>query len=482
MKVRRADARFLLPRPVQTAAVIEPLAGWSETLEAAGVEVNGREAPDVAVAAAGDSARAFATGAGMVILEGRGGGRRLAAAGFDVMRYLARPQLESPEFFLPLQGAPGAYALRHWATEDRRWRRVRNRLLAEAAARGVLPEVVPGVAIGTRSGRVPYFVSAARERVAELPDAGWLLSLGRADALSRNVFHLFGAAEREPRLVVKFARSRGYDEPFVREEGGLRLAANAGPTVAAHAPRLLARFDVDGASASVETAAAGEPLKRYLSRPISRESKLAALSDVARWIVGVGAATSHGSDEPVVRRTAVENAPAVPDRRLLEEALAASGEVPAVLAHNDLGSWNVIRNESGGFVAVDWESAQPHGFPLWDLVYFLTEGLATADGAIEHGWEPYVRGLFRGTGESSRFLFDWIARGADAMSVSSDKVGPLVTLCWLHHSASTTQRREAMERHLIGGTTAVPPLERVAAFWLSDPELGPNWQQWRTVT
>jgi hypothetical protein len=484
VNVRRADARFLLPRAIATAAIVEPLAGWRETLEATGVDVDGsgRDTPDVAVAAAGEADRAIATGAGMVILEGRGGARRLAAAGFRVARYLARPLIESPEFFLPLEGAPAAYAMRNWTTEDRRWRQVRNTMVAAVAERRALPAIVPEVVIGTRSERVPYLVAAARDRVAHLPDAGWLLSLGRADALSRNVFHLFAATEREPRFVVKFARSPGYEEPFVREEAGLRLAADAGTKVAAHAPRLVGRFDLDGAFASVETAAAGQPLKRYLSRPIRRESKLAALSEVAQWIVDVGAATLGRPDGPVARRTALEAAAAVPDRRLVNEVLTACGEVPAVLAHHDLGSWNVIRNGSGGFVAVDWESAKPDGFPLWDLVYFLTEALATADGMIEDAWEPYVRQLFRGTHDSSRFLFDWIARGADATSVPPDKVAPLLTLCWLHHSASTRLRRDAIERHGAGGTTAVPPLERVASLWLSDPELGPEWQSWRTVT
>jgi hypothetical protein len=57
-----------------------------------------------------------------------------------------------------------------------------------------------------------------------------------------------------------------------------------------------------------------------------------------------------------------------------------------------------------------------------------------------------------------------------------------VTLCWLYHSASTARRRDAVERHGAGAPAAIPPLERVAATWLSDPELGPGWQAWRTVT
>lgn len=482
MNLRRADARFLLPGRVRTAVVVGPLAGWREALVASGIDLRPpADGADLAVAAATDAARAFETGAELVILEGRGGRGRLADAGFAVTTYLPRPRRESPEFFLPLDAAaPAAYALRHWTTEDRRWRAARNALLTGAAARGRLPEVVPGVHVGARSSRVPYLVAAARECGADLADAGWLLSLGRADPLSRNVFHLFAASDVDPRLVLKFGRTVGYEEPFARDERGLRLAAAAGPVVAAHAPRLVARFDVEGTYASLETAAAGEALKRLLSRPTARETKLAALSAVAEWIVEVGSATSHPGGGAAGRLAA--GARGVLDPSVADDVVAAADDLPAVLAHDDLGSWNVIRGTDGGFVAVDWESARPDGFPLWDLVYFLTEALATADAAVDGGWDDYVRALFRGELRSSPFLFNWIARAVAELELPADRIGPLLTLCWLHHSRSHVRRGDAVERHHAGIPTTVPPLERVAALWLADSQLGPRWSRWQTIT
>lgn len=486
MNLRRADARFLLPKPIATAAVDEALDGWRDALASAGIDVRPLGAdgtPDVAIGTADRAARALGTGAELVVLEGRGGRRRLAAARFGVTSYLARPRLDSPEFFLPLDvAAPAAYALRHWTTEDRRWRAARNALLASAAARNRLSEIVPGLHIGARTGCVPYLVAAARHSIADVVDAGWLLSLGRADPLSRNVFHLFAALDREPRFVLKFGRTRGYEEPFLRDERGLRLAAAAGPVVAAHAPRLVGRFDAAGVFASVETAAAGETLKRLLGRPTSRETKLAAMSAVADWIVAVGGATGHARGTSPAVGTEIAAARAHADPRIVDDAVAATADVPAVLAHNDLGSWNVIRRRDGGFVAVDWESARADGFPLWDLVYFLTEALGTADAALDDGWEDYVRALFRGELRSSRFLFRWIGRAVAALSLPADRVGPLLTLCWLHHSRSHVARGDEVRRHHEGATTAVPPLERIAAVWLADPQLGPGWARWQTVT
>ena len=70
VRLARADARFLLPRPVTSAVVIDGLPGWREALAAAGVEVGPRPDPVLAVAPARRAADAVAAGAPMVLLEG----------------------------------------------------------------------------------------------------------------------------------------------------------------------------------------------------------------------------------------------------------------------------------------------------------------------------------------------------------------------------------------------------------------------------
>src|SRR5207247_3457676 len=69
------------------------------------------------------------------------------------------------------------------------------------------------------------------------------------------------------------------------------------------------------------------------------------------------------------------------DRGAPGNLVAKLPELPAVLQHNDLGSWNIVVGPGGGFTALDWESARRHGFPLWDLLYFLVDVLPLVEGA-----------------------------------------------------------------------------------------------------
>jgi len=157
------------------------------------------------------------------------------------------------------------------------------------------------------------------------------------------------------------------------------------------------------------------------------------------------------------------------------------GPVPAVVQHNDLGSWNIVTAAETVFTAVDWESARAEGFPLWDLVYFLTDALLHVDGAShpEQRNAHNVR-LFRGELESSAILFRWLRRATEALAIPDAAVGPLVTLCWLHHGMSGLHRRNAVETYApttVGASLA--DARRIAGLWVSTPGLGSEWNAWR---
>ena len=44
---------------------------------------------------------------------------------------------------------------------------------------------------------------------------------------------------------------------------------------------------------------------------------------------------------------------------------------PLVFQHGDPGPWNVLITSDGRPGFLDWEAAEPHGMPLWDLFHFL---------------------------------------------------------------------------------------------------------------
>jgi len=485
MSLRRVDPRFLLNEPPRRAVVLGGLRGWAEGLAEAGVETVADRAVrpvDLAVAPAGLAHAAVATGARAVILEGRGGARSLQREGFAVERVLTRPELGRPDVLVPLdRPRVASFALAHWVSADSGRRRLRNRAAGVLVRHGQMPETGPVTAVGNRGAGLPFVLRTAVAQSALPVASDSFLTLGQGDALSRNVFHVFAASGPEPAWVVKFSRLPGYEAPFVRDELGLELAREAGGPAAQHAPRYLGRFQVEGLHASVETAAPGGRLRSLLQGRLSWTKKLERVDEVAGWLVDIGRSTAGAPESLQPERARLE-------REVLPEWLALGARtdlvsglppLPGVLQHNDVGTWNVLVDEAG-FTVVDWESARRWGFPLWDLVYFLTDALGALSGASTPAEEDdHARRLFRGDASTSSVLFGWIRRAVEALELPGDVVGPVITLCWLHHGLSHLARGETLEREAPGHQAALPAAERIGPIWLSDPALGPTWEAWR---
>ncbi len=482
MSLRRADARFLLPSPPRTARLLEAGDEWAEALAEAGVEVVESGPADMAVAGLTAAKLAPATAAPALVIEGRAPRRELAAAGYAASAFLPLPDRRAPEVILPL-GQPRAlgFALREFTVPTRRWKLARNALIARLARHRALPPI-PGQVIVASDPPGPPFAVAAAQRRLELERApDWFLSLGEGDALTRGVFHLFEPGGTEPRWVLKFARVPGYTAPFERDERGLRRVAAAGAPLAEHAPRLIERFEVEGLAASLETAIAGRRLSDLIDAPGSGATARRLIGEICAWLVAVATATAAEPSalDPERERLEREVLARWGERAATAAPLARLGAVPAVFEHRDLGSWNLIAG-GAGFAAVDWESSCERGFPLWDLVYFLTDALAHLDGVPELAARPeHARRLYRGETASSETLFSWIRRLVSALDLEPDAVGPLVTLCWLHHGVSHLARGDAVAAFAPGVASIETQFQGIAEVWISDPALGPGWDRWR---
>jgi hypothetical protein len=484
VSLRRVDARFVLPTAPASTLVIGSLEGWAEGLRDGGVYV-GEDArtPDLVVAAATDAKAAAESGAPMVLVEGRGGRRGLASVFPVVERFLPIPSLAAPHLILPLAHPHAAdYAVRHWSGARTLRRRIRNRVARWLLVRGSFPELRPLVTVGVREGGAPFLVRAAHS--LGVPEScEWFLTLGSGDPLTRGVFHLLPPGADEPSWVLKFARVPGYVEPFDRDERGLGIAHAAGNVIGRRAPRLHGRLEVAGLAATVETAAVGLRLTDFLQSPARREQKLRAIDAVAGWTIESALTSAAPPDRlaPERRRLAEEVVPSWSDLAVPGDLVERVGSVPAVLQHNDLGSWNIVVRSEADFTAVDWESARAEGFPLWDLVYFLTDAITHLDGASPpERRDAHNHRLFRGELASSEILFGWLRRSVEALAIPEESVAPLVTLCWLHHGLSGGHRRAAVDAHAPGHSAAdLPDAERIARLWLSAPGLGPSWEAWR---
>jgi len=482
MSAALTDARFALPTPVRTAAVIGGLSGWAEPLAAAGIEVSasldGGPAPDLVVAPGRLARAAAASGAAGVIVHGADASAVASAEGMTGHRLLALPRLHEPVAFLAL-GNPdlARYALQEMLVPTRRWKEVRNRALLPVLSRGLVPSRTQVTVASHRRGD-PFLVAAARQ--LGIPEqATWLLSPGQGDVLARGAFHLFPEGSDHPSHVLKFSRIPGRSQPFDRDEHGLAVAEAGGPTVAPHAPRLLGRFEEAGMHASVETAARGRQMVGFLVSDRPAADRLAAVEEIADWLVRVAIETAAEPSAlaPELERLAGHVVPSWKHEGASPALLEGLENVPAVLQHNDLGSWNLVITP-GGFTAVDWESARLHGLPLWDLWYFMADVLGHLDGVTgpEQRERHFLR-LFRGELPASRVLFEWTHTAAEASRVPPEAIGRIATLCWLHHGLSPLNRLSDLHSYQPG---AIPPYwlkltRRIAVSWLRDPALGPEW-------
>jgi Phosphotransferase enzyme family len=463
--------------------VLGDLDPWREGLEQVGVELLAgvpSPRPDLVVAPHTLRRAAEAADCDMIILEGSAS-RRSGNEGYISRRFLARPAIEHPSLLLPLDApVPARYAIDQWSVVDRGWKRVRALVARTLVERGLFPQLRSTITILTRTFGVPHIVKAAA-RFGIPDDAQWALTLGQGDVLSRNVFHIFAAGAKEPSWVIKFARIPGYREPFDRDERGLTLASSVATRVPTHAPRLLGRFEEAGLHASVESAATGRRLREWLSEPGPQAAKVRLIETIADWVVELGRKTSGPPEAlaPERRRLTEEVVPQWSDRGARPDLAERLPSVNPVLQHNDLGSWNIVV-ANASFTALDWESARASGLPLWDLFYFLADALAVLDGSVSgEQRDEHTIPLFRGELPSSRILFRWTSRAVEAARVPPSAVGPIATLCWLHHSLSHVHRAAALEEFAVHVPSPIHGTERIAALWLGDPALGERWDRWQ---
>src|SRR5262249_25901001 len=298
-----------------------------------------------------------------------------------VRRLLPLPDPHAPELLVPLDDREvTSYVLREWSLPTGLRRRARNVVAGSVLRFATLPDVRSSVTVAQREDGPPFLVRAAQE-LGVPSDAHWYLTLGHGDVLTRAVFHLFDRGADRPSWILKFSRVPGYSDPFDRDERALRLVAESVAIVAAHAPRLLGRFETYGFHTALETAAVGRKLTLFLQRRGDTRAKRRLIDDIASWLVDVGSSTRSAPSALDAERARMRDEVLPlwndPDLAVVVDSLPA---VPAVLQHNDAGGWNIIVDD-GRFTAIDWESARRHGFPLWDLVYFLTDALVHLDGA-----------------------------------------------------------------------------------------------------
>ena len=241
---------------------------------------------------------------------------------------------------------------------------------------------------------VPGYIRAIAAAAGERLDGYRVALAAPGDYPSRKaILAVFPPDGAEPRYIVKLARDPAFNGRLENEDRALRALAAAGIGDAATVPRA-SFFGHDGGLAVLaQTAIAGVPFRQVSRGAHECPSARAAIA----WLMELGARTADRTiAEPAQAAAALRvlldrfarlYRPSRAEHELLAEqidAIAASRRpFPLVFQHGDPGVWNFLITADGRPAFLDWEAAERHGMPLWDLFYAARSvgiGVARATG------------------------------------------------------------------------------------------------------
>jgi hypothetical protein len=208
-------------------------------------------------------------------------------------------------------------------------------------------------------------------------------------------------------------------------------------------PRLLFGREASNLMVVGESVVTGVPLSALVEPGNYRPVALQATS----WLVDLARRSRHTAVSPARERLVgpalaafAESFGPVLDRHMLhdtEAILATIGDPPATCEQRDFSPWNVLLTPEGDVAVLDWESADLHGLPALDLVYFLAYLGFYRDHTLgtPRAIDSYRNGLDRRT-DAGAVNYECFSRYADATGLTPGPLGALRLLTWVLHSRS----------------------------------------------
>ena len=291
----------------------------------------------------------------------------------------------------------------------------------------------------------------ALQRGVDIAGCRWGLAAHGQYSSRKVLFFLWDhdAGDAAPRWVVKLTRNpelNGRIENLVRALDALHRI----PGVDTRAVPEAVFHGVHGGLAVVaETAMKGAP---FAERSRWNAECPAAASAIA-WLVNLAATTVTrvaAAEAAAALRNLFERFTSVYELRAgeraflqgsIDAAATAAPVFPLVFQHGDPGTWNLLADDAGQVVLLDWEAAEPTGMPLWDLFYFAR---SFAVGC----------GRRRGVGDSlaaideeifsdapvGRVLANAVRRYRERTGLHAAFVEPLFHTCWMHRALKEATR------------------------------------------
>jgi len=338
--------------------------------------------------------------------------------------------------------------------------RARPRDLVRRVRRpGRAGERIGVLSVATRSAGgpgapVPGYIRAIAAAAGEPLDGCRVALAAPGDYPSRKaIIAVFSSEGSEPRYIVKVARDPAFNDRLANEDRALRALAAAGIGDPATVPR--ARFfgHDGGLAVLAQTAIHGVPFRQVARGTHECPAARAAIA----WLMELGARTAdRAMAEPeqaaaalrvLLDRFAGLYRPSVTEHELLAgqiDVIAASPwPFPLVFQHGDPGVWNLLVTPDGRPAFLDWEAAEQHGMPLWDLFYAARSvgiGVARASGT-RSSLDAFVE-QYLADGPLSLALADDVGRHCAQIGLDPALVGPLFFTCWMHRALKEAARLE----------------------------------------
>lgn len=354
---------------------------------------------------------------------------RLRRAGFvDVRIYWPGPQPNRPpQFWLPLESREAvAHMLAKRPPRSAAGTGLR-RLWGWAARFGYLAPVYV-------IARLP----GDREEDADGGQSPMLLTGGHR-SINKVVGLEFGPKSLRPSAATKFARVEEAEAGLEREAAVLARLAEERPGVEG-IPPFRKRLRRCGRAGVAEGAIEGDSMLDRLT-PKSFPEMARRVTDLLSELAGDGPGDSAGRTTLDEHLEFFEGrfGPLLDEDQLaaLRSGVEAAAALPAVCEHRDCSPWNIVLAARDRPALLDWESAEPHGVPGLDLVYFLANAAFVLEKALEAGT----------TRASYRRLLDPLtpygavaaaetARYCEALGLEPDLLPALRRLCWMVHCRS----------------------------------------------
>ena len=296
-----------------------------------------------------------------------------------------------------------------------------------------------------------YLRSAAEAAGIDLDQSRWAL-LARGKFSSRKVlFLLFEKDSESPQHIVKLTRDPAFNNRLENEYEALTLLWEKGIGDQERLPQAIFCSHPGNLMLVGQTIIQGKPFRRQHKsspdHPLGR--------DACAWLTKLGESTV----DPTIASPALvakglrqlfarflEVYRLTPEQNIFMEGQIDSieqalGEFPLVFQHGDPGTWNMLVTKSGKVAFLDWEAAEPHGMPLWDLFYFLRSYCiwATRGGGRRDSLQVFAQS-FLGEAPLNLFVSEMTHSYCQRLGLPNDLIQPLYYTCWMHRALKETTR------------------------------------------